>query len=133
MFGVDFDSANLPQEINRDRLAINFNKGCYLGQETVARIDALGHVNQKVVLLQFAGETLPAVGLELQVDGQGVGSVSSTCWSPKLQSPATLALVRRGFNDVGTQLDSDVGTATVVTNMRSPLASTQRPRTWSKR
>ncbi len=37
---------NLPQEFGRDERAINFVKGCYLGQETVARLDALGHVNQ---------------------------------------------------------------------------------------
>ena len=50
-FGREIDESNLPQEIERDEKAISFNKGCYLGQETVARIDALGQVNR---LLRFA-------------------------------------------------------------------------------
>ena len=48
LFGVDFNDTNLPQEVGRDAVAISFTKGCYLGQETVARLDALGHVNQKI-------------------------------------------------------------------------------------
>ncbi len=50
-YGQDVDDRNLPQELNRDDKAISFTKGCYLGQETVARIDALGHVNQFLVRL----------------------------------------------------------------------------------
>ena len=46
VFGRDVTPENLPQEVGRDSRAINFVKGCYLGQETVARIDALGHVNK---------------------------------------------------------------------------------------
>src|SRR5262249_54396005 len=45
VFGKDITEKNLPQEIGRDSQTISFVKGCYLGQETVARIDALGHVN----------------------------------------------------------------------------------------
>ncbi|HEY6564507.1 MAG TPA: hypothetical protein VIY86_08435, partial [Pirellulaceae bacterium] len=45
-YGVDFTDQNLPQELARDGQAISFTKGCYLGQETVARLDALGHVNR---------------------------------------------------------------------------------------
>ena len=42
LFGCDITEDNLPQEIGRNKQAISFTKGCYLGQETVARIDALG-------------------------------------------------------------------------------------------
>lgn len=45
-YGVDLSEANLAQEANRTARAINFQKGCYLGQEPIARIDALGHVNR---------------------------------------------------------------------------------------
>ena len=48
-YGPDISEKNLPQELARDQRAISFTKGCYLGQETVARIDALGHVNQTLV------------------------------------------------------------------------------------
>ena len=53
VFGKDVTEKNLPQEIGRDDRAISFVKGCYLGQETVARIDALGHVNQVFKGLRF--------------------------------------------------------------------------------
>jgi hypothetical protein len=114
LFGGDFDSDNLPQEVNRNPFAIHFNKGCYLGQETVARIDALGHVNRKLVLVQFAGETLPAVGEALQADSNVVGQVTSRCWSPHLQCPLALAMVRRGSNEPGSRLEGTEGTATVI-------------------
>ena len=118
LFGADYSSAQLPQEIDRDQRAISFNKGCYLGQETIARIDALGHVNQKVVLLQFADTALLEAdvrqGLELSVDGKSVGQVTSGCWSPHFKAPLALALVRRGSNLLGSKLASAVGAATVI-------------------
>ena len=114
LFGIDFDNTNLPQEVDRNAQAISFTKGCYLGQETIARIDALGHVNKKVVLLQFDRETAPPVGLELSVDGKKVGSVTSGCWSPHENAPVGLAIVRRGSNELGNQLASDLGEATVI-------------------
>ncbi len=52
-YGADISDKNLPQELARDNRAISFTKGCYLGQETVARIDALGHVNQTLVGVRF--------------------------------------------------------------------------------
>tara|TARA_R110002049_G_scaffold72490_8_gene187600 strand:- start:7032 stop:8207 length:1176 start_codon:yes stop_codon:yes gene_type:complete len=48
-YGRDLDETNLPQEADRDASAISFTKGCYLGQETVARLDALGQVQKKLV------------------------------------------------------------------------------------
>src|SRR5437764_9919773 len=62
LFGLDITDDNLPQEVARDAKAISFTKGCYLGQETVARIDALGHVNRLLVRLRVDGERLPAKG-----------------------------------------------------------------------
>jgi folate-binding protein YgfZ len=104
LFGVDFDETNLPQEVNRDAQAIHFRKGCYLGQETVARIDALGHVNKKLVSVQFAGRDVPGEGTEVIEGDQAVGRVTSSCWSPRLAAVLALAMVRRGHNEVGSQL-----------------------------
>ena len=52
---VDIPEKTLPQELGRDARAISFTKGCYLGQETVARIDALGHVNRRLVAVAVDG------------------------------------------------------------------------------
>jgi folate-binding protein YgfZ len=114
LFGVDFNEQNFPQEVNRDRDAISFTKGCYLGQETVARIDALGHVNQKLVGVRFAGAALPAGGAELTQNGHRVGQVTSAAYSPQLGAPLALAMVRREANAIGTALDSPVGSCEVI-------------------
>jgi folate-binding protein YgfZ len=102
LYGRDISDDNLPQEVDRDAKAINFTKGCYLGQETVARIDALGHVNRLLRGVKFAGENVPAIGTEIFCGGKSVGSVTSACWSPRLKHPLALAYLRRGSHEPGT-------------------------------
>ncbi|MCA9230953.1 MAG: folate-binding protein YgfZ [Planctomycetales bacterium] len=114
LLGVDFGPSNLPQELNRDARAISFNKGCYLGQETIARIDALGHVNQQLVSLQFSENTLPEPGDKVFVAEKEVGKITSAVWSPRLEAPLALAMVRRGFNALGSELQCERGRAIVI-------------------
>jgi len=114
IYDIDFNEQNLPQEVGRDREAISFTKGCYLGQETVARIDALGHVNQRLVGVRFVGSDTPARGLELTREGRIVGSVTSAAFSSKFGRPMALAMVRREANSPGTRLDSAIGECEVV-------------------
>jgi folate-binding protein YgfZ len=114
LFGRDITADNLPQEIGRDQVAISFTKGCYLGQETVARIDALGHVNRQLVGVRFEGNEVPAVGTKLTAEGKEVGQVTSAAWSPKLAAPLAIALVRRGHAKAGTRLTSASGDAVIV-------------------
>jgi len=104
----DIPEHTLPQELGRDDRAISFSKGCYLGQETVARIDALGHVNRRLVRLACDGES--AVGdVVVSLDQSGaapdvVGRVSSVCWSPRLRSGLVLAMVSVRALSAGTAL-----------------------------
>lgn len=116
LWGVDFDESNLPQEVSRDEQAISFRKGCYLGQETVARIDALGHVNKQLAAVRFEGNAVPEVGAELLQGEQAVGRVTSTCWSPRAAKPQAMAMamVKRGANAVGTSLRWSAGVGEVV-------------------
>lgn len=114
LFGIDFDAENLPQEVGRDELAISFTKGCYLGQETVARIDALGHVNQQVTGVKFAGTRGPDAKAELTRDGKPAGHVTSVTYSPQLRAPLALAMIRRQWLPPGTALESPVGPCEVV-------------------
>ena len=102
--GRDVSPSNLPQEIGRDALAINFVKGCYLGQETVARLDAMGHVNRIFKGLRFEGATVPPVGTPLAVDGKVVGSVTSSTFSPGWDAPIGLAYLRVAQATAGTKL-----------------------------
>lgn len=113
LWGVDFDESNLPQEIARDAQAISFRKGCYLGQETVARIDALGHVNKQLAAIRFEGDVVPDVGAELFQGDASVGRVTSSCWSPRIAKPQAIAMIKRGANAAGTSLAWSGGIGTV--------------------
>lgn len=79
---LDMPEKTLPQELGRDARAISFTKGCYLGQETVARLDALGHVNRRLVAVAVEGELPPAA--EVMADGTSTGRLTSGCQSPRL-------------------------------------------------
>ena len=114
LFGVDFDERNLPQEVGRNEQAISFTKGCYLGQETVARIDALGHVNQQLAGLRFHGTEVPQGGAMLTHNGKAAGHVTSATTSPQLASPLALAMLRREYTAAGTQLESPAEPCEVV-------------------
>lgn len=108
---ADIDERALPQELGRDDRAISFTKGCYLGQETVARIDALGHVNRRLVTLAVAER--PAVGAAVTAAGAPVGRITSSCTSPRLGHGLGLALVHvRGLG--GDPLEIDGRPARVV-------------------
>jgi folate-binding protein YgfZ len=102
LFGVDFDSSHLPQEVSRNAQAISFRKGCYLGQETVARIDALGHVNKQLATVEAADEL--RAGDELSAKEQVVGHVTSAAYSPRRKAWLGLAMLRRGHNEPGATL-----------------------------
>ena len=112
--GLDVTETNLPQEVGRDSETISFTKGCYLGQETVARIDALGHVNRLLAGVRFGGTEVPPGGTELRADDKTVGTVTSAAFSYALDSPLALAYVRRERSEPGTALESTLGTAKIV-------------------
>jgi folate-binding protein YgfZ len=111
VFGRDVTADNLPQEVGRDARAISFVKGCYLGQETVARIDALGHVNKLLKGLRFDTDEPPPAGTALEADGKAVGTVTSSSPSPAGRRPIGLGYVRTAFAQPGTVLRVAGGTA----------------------
>ena len=113
-FGRDITDDNLPQEVARDQQAISFTKGCYLGQETVARIDALGHVNRLLVSLRFHADQVPSPGTLLLAGDKEVGHVTSACYSPTLQAPLALGYVRRLHAKPGSKLESGLGPVEVI-------------------
>jgi folate-binding protein YgfZ len=113
-FGKDISTNNLPQELARDDIAISFTKGCYIGQETVARIDSLGRVNKLLVQLRFPAGDAPAIGTELLREQKVVGQITSVAMSPGLAAPIALGIVRRQEAAVGTELESSAGVVSVV-------------------
>ncbi len=113
-FGWDITDRNLPQEVDRDALAISFRKGCYLGQETVARIDALGHVNRLLTRLESSDTLTPAPGTPLLLDGQTVGQVTSSAFSPSRGKGLVLAYVRCSARTPGLVLVTPEGSPLTV-------------------
>jgi folate-binding protein YgfZ len=114
LYGRDVTTDNLPQELHRNATAISFTKGCYLGQETVARIDALGHVNQLLIGCRFEPSARPLAGMELAFDKKAVGQITSAIFSPAINAPLALAYVRREHAATGNQLHAPIGLATVI-------------------
>jgi folate-binding protein YgfZ len=113
LYGADMTEENLPQEVGRNAQCISFTKGCYLGQETVARIDSRGHVNRSLVGLRLESDARPEPGTPLLHEGKEVGHVSSAAASPRLGVIA-LGYVRRGHETPGRQLEfHDADTVTV--------------------
>lgn len=114
--GVDVDDRNLPQEVDRNEHAISFTKGCYLGQEPVARIDALGRVNWLLRSLQIDGPP-PERDDELLADGKPVARITSAVAIGS--GSLALAYVRREHAEGGTELNLGGTRAIVSTPPRS--------------
>src|SRR5262249_18988756 len=94
-WGIDIDETTIPQEANLDSLhAISYTKGCYTGQETVARVHFRGHVNRTLRGLRFAGALAPVKASLFDSAGKSVGEISSAVASPKFGAIG-LATVRR--------------------------------------
>jgi folate-binding protein YgfZ len=97
-WGRDLDANTIPQEANLDSWgAISFEKGCYTGQETVARIHFRGHVNR--TLRGLMAETAMPLGAEVRdSNGKAVGGVRRSGRSPRLGNLA-IAMLRREVSD----------------------------------
>ena len=107
-FGFDFDGDTIPQEAGLNERAVSFTKGCYVGQETVARLHYKGKPNRHLRGLRL-GEPAER-GAELRLGERVVGSVGSAAVSP-LHGPIGLALVRREA-EPGAVLDVGGGATT---------------------
>lgn len=110
--GLDIDESNLPQELLRDDKCISFTKGCYLGQETVARIDAIGRVNRVIALVKSKDPMKS--GDDLIVGEKSAGKLLSVSWSPDQECFLALAMVRRPHEKPGTELTCGSSLVTVV-------------------
>jgi folate-binding protein YgfZ len=94
--GVDTDSRTIPNEVGLLGVGVHLEKGCYRGQETVARVHTLGRPPRRLVRLHLDGtaEALPSLGAPLLADGRPVGFVGSSARHFEL-GPIALGLVKR--------------------------------------
>jgi folate-binding protein YgfZ len=103
----DVPPRTLPQELDRDIASISFTKGCYLGQETVARLDALGHVNRRFVGIVADGDGAAGPGATVTIRGGGetIGTITSGGPSPRLGGWLGLGLMRTQGLEAGVELE----------------------------
>jgi len=106
LYGTDISEDNLAQEVARTEQAISFSKGCYLGQEPIARLDALGHVNRELCGLRLCSSPAPAPGSPVVTgDGQKeIGTVTSSSVSYRDEKPVALAYLRSKYVQPETQV-----------------------------
>jgi folate-binding protein YgfZ len=130
LFHVDYGPDNLPHETGVIATRTSFRKGCYLGQEVVARMESLGKPKQRLVGVRFGGEALPVAGapvFERLADGapgNPVGSITSSTLSPMLGAVCVgFAMVRTAHAEPGTVLpvpaDGERAEATVLPALRT--------------
>jgi folate-binding protein YgfZ len=91
-YGVELDDSVIPQEAGLNARAVSFTKGCYVGQETVARLYYRGKPNRHLRGLRLSAHASP--GDQISLDGRQVGVIGSVAHSPELGTIA-LALIRR--------------------------------------
>ena len=91
-YGIDIDESTIPQEAGLNERAVSFTKGCYVGQETVARLHYKGKPNRQLRGLRLSEPVSPDA--ELRLGERAVGRLSSAVVSPTF-GPIGLALVRR--------------------------------------
>ena len=115
LYGVDMGEDRLPIEAGVTD-AVSFTKGCYLGQEVIARATNLGHINRKLVGLIVDGEAPPARGARLSAATRPeAGQVTSAVRSRRLGRTIALGYVHRTLWDPGTRLSLEDGRGAVVT------------------
>lgn len=110
-YGIDMDEDTVVPELNLDGL-ISYQKGCYIGQEVIARIYFKGKPAKQLRGLVFESEpessTSGSIGEELRsIDGKSAGKITSVTFSPAFEKTVALGYVRNAFLETGTELKID--------------------------
>ena len=149
-WGREITESTIPNETGLTPIAVNFTKGCYVGQELVERIDSRGgNVPKRLCILRFDGAAVPTDGVaHLEREGKGVGTLTSAAFDPDTGRTIALAYVRREVADgarVDVLWDADGGAgvdqamvgplpaAGPIGNSPTPKGSTGLPRFTSRR
>ena len=97
-WGRELDEDTLPPEAGLDRTHIDYQKGCYIGQEVISRLKSIGHVNRRLVgFLSTTGAPLTVGTAVVSPDDPAtpVGTITSTAWSFALERPIALGYLKR--------------------------------------
>lgn len=117
IFGIDMSDENLVQEVGRTSLAVSFSGGCYLGQETIARLDSMGHTNKMLCRLTFAESYSVKQGDRILLNEEETGQIASVSSLDGTQPTVALGYLKQKSTEPGTNVtvvvDSGKHTATV--------------------
>ena len=109
--GVDIDETTTLPELGEK--GISYDKGCYIGQEVVAKVKYIGHVNRRFVGLVISGNDLPELKSPIRKGGRDVGYITTALFSPGLNRPIALGFVNRSAYAQGNEVEVVTGTATI--------------------
>ena len=102
-FDTDYGFDNLPQETGLED-AVSFTKGCFLGQEVVARLHYRGQVAKRVSKVEIDADALPAIGTTVHFDDREAGEITSVVRSPETGRVTALVMLQRRASEPGTEL-----------------------------
>jgi folate-binding protein YgfZ len=105
-YGVDVSDANVVLEAGLDE-SVSFNKGCYIGQEIIARIHWRGHVAKRLTGLVFDDDRRESATRDANVktaDGKEIGRITSSVFSPQLNRAVALGIVKYDYLQTGTEV-----------------------------
>jgi folate-binding protein YgfZ len=115
VFAADFDDKTYPQEASLEKVAVSFDKGCYLGQEVVCMLEMRGHVKRKLASIVLDSVAVPLRGAIVTDEvGAELGAVTSAALSPTLGKAVALAMVKRSVAEPGSHMLVDGSHAEVV-------------------
>ena len=107
LFGKDMTSAVNPMQAGLEEKAIDFDKGCYIGQEVIAKIKYLGQVNRGLVGLKIGGEITPEAGAAVYSDEKNIGSITRSAYCPTTDAILAFSYLPRTQMEPGTHVIVD--------------------------
>ena len=116
-YGAEIDESVAPLEAGLNR-AVDFDKGCYIGQEVIAKMHFRGRPRRYLTGLLLSGDT-PVCG-NIAVNGRTVGQVTTCVKSLRLNRVIALAVIRRGYHEAGQRVLLDDGSEAEVVNLPFP-------------
>ncbi len=103
-WGCELTPEILPPEAGLQSRAIDYEKGCYIGQEVISRMKMSGQTRQQLCGVTTAEEL--SAGLDLRAGEKLAGKITSATFSPRVRAHIGLAMIKRGWTDPGTQLSA---------------------------
>ena len=103
VYGVDIDETTMMPEIGE--AGVSYEKGCYIGQEVVAKVKYIGHVNRRFVGLTLSSKQLPELKSPVRKGGREVGYLTTTLFSPGLDKPIALGFFSRVAYAPGSEVE----------------------------